>query len=768
MNLLGITISDQIVHALGWTLIHSLWQGAVIGLLMAGVMTYLRHRNARLRYMAYIAGLLLLFTASVITYSIIFHHNGPVKQITSEQKTISDPLVSGVILLIRQGTSETLSSSITGIKHTIEATINFFETNTPVFVIIWIAGMLIFLIKLLGGLAYAHRLKSAKTRCTGEEILKRFMELKKKIGLSSKIDLLESVMVKVPMVVGCLKPVILLPAGVISGLPMQQIETILIHELIHIYRKDYLVNIFQSVMEVLFFFNPVIWWISRNIRIERENICDDMTLAYCQDSLTYARALASLQEIEQDIPVMATALTGRREQLLNRIYRIIGRPYFKPAFTEGIIPAIVILVIALTLSSHAALSFGASEKDIRTEAYPGQSSVTWQSPPLFVGLVPETGSKSKNSLNSEKSLSIQPVGRIQMCMPGPLLMNPSVLLMYNGDTTKITAEKSMQEAKKVYEEAIHQQNEAMKEMQKTIEMQRRAQEQYIRALREQQRLNVEKYRQAREERYRNFREQYKHNCDSLDYNNQLNLVVPNGLWTEFFDLPVPGNMVPPCLSDKYFKFKRGKNFFYFGDTTCIDTIGNLGSDKFKRFFYSYGFDSLSTDTAGHPCNLLWSNVLDLPPGVIEELDSVNDVIGDYSFTFPEDSDKEEFQYEWQKALKDYDFQYALPEEGDLNIEFPEGYARPLPPTDDLFYGYNYDYDYAHHSHVDVLKVKQIIREELISDGLIEEERSYIVEINAKEMVINGEKQDKDVHSKYKRLLESALGEKLKDGYTYFF
>ncbi|MCX6233718.1 MAG: hypothetical protein NT175_03195 [Bacteroidetes bacterium] len=714
MNLLGITISDQIVHALGWTLIHSLWQGAVIGLLMAGVMAYLRHRNARFRYMAYIAGLLLLFTASVITYSIISHHDGPVKQITSEQKTINDPLVSGVILLIRQGTSETLSSSITGIKHTIASTINFFEANTPVIVIIWIAGMLIFLIKLLGGLAYAHRLKSAKTRPTGEEILLRFIELKRKIGLFRKIDLLESAMVKVPMVVGCLKPVILLPAGVISGLPMQQIETILIHEMIHIYRKDYLVNIFQSVMEVLFFFNPVIWWISRQIRIERENICDDMTVAYCQDSLTYARALASLQEIEQEIPMLVTALTGRKEQLLNRIYRIIGKPYFKPAFTEGIIPAIVILVIALTLSSHAAISYGPSEKAIKPEAYPGQSSFTWQSPPLFVGLVPETGSKARNSLNSEKSLNIQPVGRIRMCMPGPLLAHPSGLLMYSGDTTKPAREKAMEEAKKAFEEASRQRNEAMKEMQKTTELQRKAQEQYLKALREQQHLNA----------------------------------------------------MPPIPLNKHFKFRHGKNFYYFddSDTACMDLRGDFGPDKFNRLFYSYGFDSLSTDTTcPHPCGLLWSNVLDLPPGVIEELDSIDDVIGDYSSTFPEDFETEDFSREWEEALKDYEFQYAVPEESERDWELPEEFARPLPPVDDLFVNYGHsDHD------LDVLKVKKIIREELISDGLIAEERNYIIEITAKEMVINGVIQEKDVHAKYRRLLESAFGEKLKEGYTYFF
>src|SRR5690606_19858334 len=112
------------------------------------------------------------------------------------------------------------------------------------------------------------------------------------LGLKERIQLLESVKVNLPLTIGWLKPVILFPAGMLSGMPADQLEAIMAHELAHIQRRDYLFNIVQNAIEILFFFHPAVWAISHRIRVERENCCDDIALRHCQSKLALANALA--------------------------------------------------------------------------------------------------------------------------------------------------------------------------------------------------------------------------------------------------------------------------------------------------------------------------------------------------------------------------------------------------------------------------------------------------------------------------------------------
>jgi len=106
------------------------------------------------------------------------------------------------------------------------------------------------------------------------------------------VRLLISALVQVPTVIGWLRPVVLVPVGALSGLPAEYLEALLLHELAHVRRHDYLVNILQSVAEALLFYHPAVWWVSGHIRAERELCCDDVAVAVSGDALTYARALA--------------------------------------------------------------------------------------------------------------------------------------------------------------------------------------------------------------------------------------------------------------------------------------------------------------------------------------------------------------------------------------------------------------------------------------------------------------------------------------------
>jgi hypothetical protein len=156
------------------------------------------------------------------------------------------------------------------------------------------------------------------------------------------------------MVVGHLKPIILLPIGTITGLSPEQLEAILAHELAHIARHDFLVNILQSVVDIVFFYHPGIWWISKVIREEREHCCDDLAVAYNKDSLTFAKALAQLQERDWLQPELAVAINGKKSSLQYRIERLLdfseNTKSLKTTFQEGFFTAVLLTLAILGFS----------------------------------------------------------------------------------------------------------------------------------------------------------------------------------------------------------------------------------------------------------------------------------------------------------------------------------------------------------------------------------------------------------------------------------
>ena len=102
-----------------------------------------------------------------------------------------------------------------------------------------------------------------------------------------------SALVEVPTVIGSLRPVVLLPVSALAGMSPSQLDAILAHELAHIRRHDYLVNLLQTLVETLLFYHPAVWWLSRRIRIERENCCDDLGGGVCGDPKSPTRKHSS-------------------------------------------------------------------------------------------------------------------------------------------------------------------------------------------------------------------------------------------------------------------------------------------------------------------------------------------------------------------------------------------------------------------------------------------------------------------------------------------
>jgi uncharacterized protein involved in exopolysaccharide biosynthesis len=171
--------------------------------------------------------------------------------------------------------------------------------------------------------------------------------LRCRLGVSRPVRLLKSALVEVPTVIGWVRPVILLPAATLTGLTPGQLETILAHELAHVRRLDYVVNAFQCLVKALMFYHPVAWWISRCIREERENCCDDLVINVCGDRVGYARALATLEGLRGELPEWAFAASGG--SLLNRIRRLVGLRNDKGRMTTREVSGLALLGLGLVL-----------------------------------------------------------------------------------------------------------------------------------------------------------------------------------------------------------------------------------------------------------------------------------------------------------------------------------------------------------------------------------------------------------------------------------
>ena len=146
--------------------------------------------------------------------------------------------------------------------------------------------------------------------------------LANKLRLRQSFRIVQSTLVPAPVVVGWIKPLILLPVGVISGLSEAQLQAVIAHELAHVRRHDYLVNILQTVIEAAFFYHPAVWWLSGRIRAERELCCDDIAIGALESRSNYGRALLAVAELKGNQGLLALGVTDG--SLLHRVKRLFG------------------------------------------------------------------------------------------------------------------------------------------------------------------------------------------------------------------------------------------------------------------------------------------------------------------------------------------------------------------------------------------------------------------------------------------------------------
>ncbi|TAF63931.1 MAG: hypothetical protein EAZ55_12555 [Cytophagales bacterium] len=350
MNLISYLLTNKFVEALGWTLLHSIWQGAVVAVLLAITLILLRKNSSKLRYIVSSIALTAMLVASAATFLSIFLQNtAKTTQLQSQYLQQGKEMQANQTLYIQLE-----KSTIENAWDLLNFFSAYFSQHLPLIVTIWFLGVIVLMLRFLGAFAYLQRLKHYRTFVVEKHWQQKVNQLAERLEIKKKIQLLESSVAQVPMVIGYFKPVILVPLGTLSGLSPAQVESLLAHEVAHIYRNDYLVNLLQSLVEIVYFYHPAIWWMSNQIRNERENCCDDIAIQLTQDNLTFARTLAMIEEMRYiAAPQMAMAINGQKGILLQRIKRIVSQNQKNATFSEGFWAAFILLIFLFTASFQA-------------------------------------------------------------------------------------------------------------------------------------------------------------------------------------------------------------------------------------------------------------------------------------------------------------------------------------------------------------------------------------------------------------------------------
>ncbi len=355
MNAMQIFLSPSI-QALGWTLLHSLWQGLIVTIVSLLVIRIIPVKWSSGRYLVATGALLVIFLSSVATFIYL---NDSVNQVSPEITSFAhqaNPIQS----------PQAESNYVAGLLLTFISTLQYY---LPFIVLCWAAGTILFTIRLFGGWLTVRRLKASAIPVE-DQWSERLQHLVSKLGISDVVRLAESAIAQAPMVIGYFKPVVLLPLGMLGGLSTEQLESIIIHEIIHIRRRDYLVNLLQSILETVFFFNPFVWIISGTIRREREHCCDDAVIALHGNPLAYAHALTVLEEARLSRSGLALSLAENKSQLLNRIKRIMEKSVKPYSLRDRFVPA-TLLITGLICASWLTISSGEAERRLDNIALSG-------------------------------------------------------------------------------------------------------------------------------------------------------------------------------------------------------------------------------------------------------------------------------------------------------------------------------------------------------------------------------------------------------------
>ena len=330
------------LSAVGYALVAFLWQGAAIGALTALALTLSRRAQATVRYAVACTGLALMAVAPVVS-ATQFALNVPAG-------AVSGPVSSAPLADFRALPAPVAAKSS---PQVLSAQLRTrLEPHLPLIAILWSCGVGLGGIKLFAGWWRLRRLCRTAVIVSPAGWSASLRGMAERLGVTGPIQIVTSSLINVPLAFGWIRPAIVVPAALLASLPAAYLDAVLAHELAHIRRRDYLVNALQCVAEVLLFYHPAVWWVSRQVRVEREHCCDDDAANVCGDRLEYARAIASLEEFRTGRVQLALAASGGH--LLTRVRRLVEPSFVSgPKMSGGMMMVLTLSALLLYGSLHA-------------------------------------------------------------------------------------------------------------------------------------------------------------------------------------------------------------------------------------------------------------------------------------------------------------------------------------------------------------------------------------------------------------------------------
>ena len=309
MSAMDTLLSTPLVYHLGWTLVHFVWQGTLVGMLYACLRYVLRDGEPQSRYWLSLLTLVVLAALPIFTFIHLLANPQAIPDIAGvvqSAQSLSQPPAASPFAILRE----------------------FLHPIVPWTVPAWCIGVALMALRSYAGWRRTHSLTRGDAQDAPDEWQDTLVSLAMRVGVRMRVRLMIAAKVAVPCVVGWLKPMILLPPAALTGLSATQLEMVLAHELAHIRRHDYLVNLLQLLVETLLFYHPVVRWVSQDARRERELCCDDAAVYACGDALHYAHALTDLAIQATDMR-LAVGLNGG--DLTLRVERLIAPHHISEA-----------------------------------------------------------------------------------------------------------------------------------------------------------------------------------------------------------------------------------------------------------------------------------------------------------------------------------------------------------------------------------------------------------------------------------------------------
>ncbi len=398
--MMNIFTSSSLSQLVGWSLLHFLWQGTLIAIAVWIIFAIVPSRKSSLRYALGCLGLLAMAicpTATILQMSnsqtgstrVASGSNQP--PTTDHSVASTNPNVDGKVSIkfdpiVQEPTqsvpasNDSVTTGISGpsavsldsdrpaasgvINTILESSTRIATSAIPTLTLLWAAGVCLLSLKLIVSWFRVSRVQRSGTLIEDPHLLALFGRLKTQLKMKVSIPLRQSIAVHSPTVIGWLRPVVLMPASAISGLSQPQLSAILVHELAHIRRADYLVNLLQAVIETLLFYHPAVWWLSSRIRHERENCCDDLAVTICGDKRVYVTALLKLEQSRPQSGALALASNGG--DLVKRIARMLGNDR-KPTRRSSWIAALTAFAIVGSVFAGSAWNPAAVANSIQQE-----------------------------------------------------------------------------------------------------------------------------------------------------------------------------------------------------------------------------------------------------------------------------------------------------------------------------------------------------------------------------------------------------------------